>query len=112
MVWLKRVLNGVPMTNNSAESWHSSVSKKFTNAHPNFGKCISIIQNEEEIVIIKLIKSKSGEILTVKREKQLINEARILICLRNFELYEEGEFMNALLKNVGYEFEEDFEIVI
>jgi hypothetical protein len=67
-----RVLNKIPRTTNAVKGWHRGFNKK-TNKVPNIARSIRVLQEQEELNRISLIKAKSkrlkltSEILYMKK---------------------------------------------
>ena len=55
---------------------------KMPNITSNISKCANILQNEEEMTRLKIIKCKGGDILSGKREKILLKEHKIYTIVK------------------------------
>jgi hypothetical protein len=90
------VLNTIPLTTNAVERWHRGFNKKNEVKHPNIARSIRVLQEQEELNRISLIKAKSGNIETNSRN--LVHEERLFILVKNYAFFEEMEYLEVFAR--------------
>lgn len=100
----QRVFNNIPRTTNSVEGWHRSINQKAEIAHPNIARLITLIQDEEEINRINILKSLSGDFALSK--KNFLKEEKISVVVINYKFYDTLEYLKAISYIYGWEFTE------
>ena len=92
-----RVLNNLPRTNNSVESWHKQFELCCTK-HPGVWKLIQCFREEQKLAKIELIKIKSGKFV----QKTNIKEIRIYYLCKNYKREEFWNFIEGMISNLEF----------
>lgn len=99
-----RVLRKVPLTNNGVEAWNNSIKVKCEVAHPNIGRFINLLQKEEELTRIKLIKCRHGEMIHEQKEKNAKKEKRLFDVVANYDFIEKEEYLSIVCELYHFKF--------
>ena len=87
----KRVLENLPRSNNSIESWHKAMSQDI-NSHPKINKFISHLIKEQHLMEICYEQIKHGVVF--QRDKREIKKDEALLSL--IKSYEKKNFLSFL----------------
>ncbi|CAF0784550.1 unnamed protein product [Brachionus calyciflorus] len=87
----KRVIDNLPRTNNSVESWHSLISSD-TKKHLSVLKIIEFFRVEEKSVNIRYIQLSAGEV-SKRKKKSIIKDERIVNLVRSFNASEMKDYL-------------------
>lgn len=99
----KRIKNDIPRTTNNVEAWNRHWNRKNEISHPNIGRLVSKMKEEEEINFYVLTRAQAGKFEPSNINYKKEHELKILIA--GFEFFEDFEYLDALSNIYGWEFE-------
>jgi hypothetical protein len=87
LMWncFSRIESDLPRTTNSVEAWHRGLNASNARRHPNLGSFITILQNEEEKVRIKLSQWSKGRIEI--NNQNLVHDEKLRVLIRNYSIF-------------------------
>jgi hypothetical protein len=103
----ERILQRIPLTNNGVEAWNNCIKVRSCISHPNIRRFTNMLQKEEELTRIKLIKCKNGEVVSKHKMKNLAKEKRLCDAVDSYEIFENGKFLDAVCGMYIWKFEDD-----
>jgi hypothetical protein len=97
------IINSIPRTTCTIESWHRNLNSNCTRAHPNIAKFVELIQTEDEVVRTKLARERSGNI--VFPGKNWCKEEKLRMIVHSYYEYDGFGYFEALYNIYGWKFE-------
>jgi hypothetical protein len=101
----KRVLDRIPLTNNGIEALNMSINLKSAIANPNFCRFINLLQKEEELTRLKIIKVKNGENIHTYNSKSVVKNQKLRDLIENFEFIEKEVYLERIIKLYNWKFD-------
>lgn len=90
-----RVMDNLPRSNNSIESWHSQIHSVLSCASPTMWKCLNFFQKEFQYQEIKINILNRGEVFPQKK-KYKDNDDKIRRLVEKFEEKDPIDYLSAL----------------